>query len=87
MNVKLGGGGFRGTSVPRYFFVVQWPGVEVDDPQGTLLPHDAAAIAFAERCIQEIKEDKSLADPSMAMIVKREAFGTVLTIPFFPGNS
>jgi hypothetical protein len=73
--------------VPRYFFNIQWPGAEVDDPQGALLPHDAAAIAFAERCIREIKEDKGLAYPSMAMIVKREAFGTILTIPFFPGNA
>jgi hypothetical protein len=35
--------------MPRYFFVVRSSGMEVDDPVGTTLPDDAAAIAYAER--------------------------------------
>ena len=69
----------------RYFFIVQWQDMQIDDQDGTLLPHDAAAVAYAEEIIRDLKEDEGFAEPSMALIVKRQAYGTVLTIPFFPG--
>jgi hypothetical protein len=68
-----------------YFFIVQWHDMQIDDEDGALLPHDAAAVAYAEEIIRELKEEQGFAEPSMALIVKRQAYGTVLTIPFFPG--
>ena len=71
----------------RYFFIVQLSDMEVDDPRGTILPNDADAVAHAERLIRTIKEDEGIAEPSMLMIVRREAYGTVATMPFFPGRA
>ena len=71
----------------RYFFIVQWQDTLVDDQDGTLLPHDAAAVAYAEEIIRDLKAGESFVEPSMALIVRREAYGTVLTIPFFPGHA
>jgi hypothetical protein len=58
--------------------------MEVDDPVGTTLASDTEAIAYAERIVQDLKEDKDLTDRTIAMIVRREVYGVILTIPLFP---
>jgi hypothetical protein len=69
------GGGDDG--VPRYFFIVAYPDREFDDPDGTLLPGDEAAINHAQRLAEELREDRQPGEPDMTMIVKN-AEGVVI---------
>jgi hypothetical protein len=73
--------------VPRYFLVVECRDMQVDDPRGTVLPTDAAAIDYAGRVVRGLKGRGNLTDPTLTMVVKRESYGTVLSMPFFPGPS
>ena len=57
-------------AVPRYFFIVAYPDREFDDPDGTLLPGDEAAIDYARRLAEELREDRQPGEPDMTMIVK-----------------
>jgi hypothetical protein len=42
--------------VPRYFFASRWPdGRKQDDPDGTILANEAAALSYAERDAQRIR--------------------------------
>jgi len=72
--------------MPRYFFTIRWPdgGVE-DDPHGTILPNDSAALAYAERTIKELQREDGYHDPGLMMMVKTETRQTVLSLPFVPG--
>jgi hypothetical protein len=56
--------------VPRYFFIVAYSDREFDDPDGTLLPGDEAAIDYARRLAEELREDRQPGEPDMTMIVK-----------------
>jgi len=53
-----------------YFFVIQWPDREHDDPDGTLFPSDRAARKYADRIIRELKSAEGYDDPGLTMIVK-----------------
>jgi hypothetical protein len=71
--------------VPQYFFVIQWPdGKKRDDPNGTILPNDAAALSNAERVIESLRMEKGYNDPRLRILVRNEKHQTVLTIPFLP---
>ena len=48
--------------------------MQIDDEDGTLLPHDAAAVAYAEEIFRDLKVDQGFAEPSMALIVTRQAY-------------
>ena len=56
--------------MPRYFFIVAYSDREFDDPDGTLLPGDEAAIDYARRLAEELREDRQPGEPDMTMIVK-----------------
>jgi len=70
--------------VEKYFFIVSGPDELHDDGIGTPLPNDAAARAYAERIIKELKEAGGYDDPYLTMIVKNERRQTVFTILFTP---
>jgi hypothetical protein len=44
--------------MPRYFFVITYADHQIDDPDGTLLPADAAAIEYARRIITDLREER-----------------------------
>jgi hypothetical protein len=68
-------------SVPHYFFIVKWPDMKVDDPDGTRLPSDTAALLYANRLIKEMQEGREPDEPEMTMIVKNADGQTIFSIP------
>ena len=44
--------------MPRYFFTVTYPDQEIDDTEGTLWSSDNAAIEYARRVIDSLREDQ-----------------------------
>jgi hypothetical protein len=70
--------------VPRYFFAVQGTAKEEDDPQGTVLPNDAAAFSCAERAIAQLQKEGGHDEPAMIMIVRNDMHQRVWSIPFLP---
>ena len=51
--------------MPKYFFAVRGTAGEKDDPHGTVLPNDAAALSYAERTIAELQKEEGYDDPGM----------------------
>jgi hypothetical protein len=77
----------RSTTLPvlevqRYFFDVRWPDREDDDPNGTLLSDNAAALNYADRFIRELKDGGKYNDPNLMVIVRDGMKKVVLSIPF-----
>jgi hypothetical protein len=70
--------------MPRYFFVVRGTAGEKDDPHGTILPNDAAALSYAERTIAELPKEEGYYDPGMIIIVRNHTHQMVWSIPFLP---
>ena len=71
--------------MPRYFFVIQWPdGRKTNDPNGTILPNEAAALSNAECVIESLRMEKGHNDPGLRILVTNEKHQTVLSIPFLP---
>jgi hypothetical protein len=56
--------------VLRYFFIVAYSDREFDDPDGTLFAGDEAAIDYARRSAEELREDREPGEPDMTMIIK-----------------
>jgi Domain of unknown function (DUF6894) len=72
--------------VPRYFFAIRGTDREVDDPHGTILPNDSAALSYAERMITQLREkSEGYDDPGMIMFVRNDVHKLVWSIPFLPG--
>ena len=72
--------------MPRYFFTIHGQDRVADDPEGTYLPDEAAALSYAEYTIRELRKKSGYKDDlSLMMFVKDEAQQTVLSLPFFPG--
>ena len=69
---------------PGIFFAVRGTAGEKDDPHGTILPNDAAALSYAERTIAELPKEESYDDPGMIMIVRNHTHQMVWSIPFLP---
>ncbi len=70
--------------MPRYFFAIRGTAGEKDDPHGTILPNDAAALSYAERTIAELQKEEGYGDPGMIMIVRNHTRQMVWSIPFLP---
>ena len=66
----------------RYFFGLRWSDHEEDDPNGTLLPDNAAALNYADRLVRELKESNIYNDPNLMVIVRDGMKRIVLSIPF-----
>jgi hypothetical protein len=78
-------GGLDEVAVPRYFFAIRWPdGRKQDDPDGTFLPNEAAALSYAERTIESLRNENGYDDPGLMMLVRNERQQIVLSIPFLP---
>ena len=72
-------------AVPRYFFAIRWPdGRKQDDPDGTILPNEAAALSYAERTIENLRNENGYNDLELMMLVRNERRQIVLSIPFLP---
>jgi hypothetical protein len=71
--------------MPRYFFTIRRLDSEIeDDPQGMILPNDAAALSHAEHEIRELQKGDGYDDPKLIMIVKSEIHQPLLSLPFLP---
>ena len=72
--------------MPRYFFTIYGQDRVTDDPEGTYLLDDSAALSYADYTIQELRKKSGYEDDlSLMVIVKDQAGQTVLSLPFFPG--
>ena len=72
--------------MPRYFFAIRGTDREVEDPQGTILPNDTAALAHAELAITQLREKtEGYDDPGMIMFVRNNVHELIWLIPFLPG--
>jgi uncharacterized protein DUF6894 len=68
--------------MPRYFFIMTFSDQrEIDDPEGTRLPDDDAAIQYARRLIDDLNEDQLPGEPEPTIIVKNEAGEVVYRFP------
>jgi hypothetical protein len=67
--------------MPRYFFTVTYPDQEIDDPEGTLLPSETAAIEYARRVIDSLREEQKPDNPGPTIIVKDAAGEIVYRFP------
>jgi hypothetical protein len=70
--------------MPRYFFIVGFGEQEIDDPEGVALSGDAAAIEYARKIIDDLRNDRRLEDTPNPVIAVKNAEGDV--IYRFPGN-
>lgn len=66
----------------RFYFIVSGPDWAHDGPDGTALPNNDAAIAFARRIIRELRESGGYDDPALTLIVKDRSKKVVAVIPF-----
>jgi hypothetical protein len=73
--------------MPRYFFTIDdGRGQIEDDPAGTYLSDEAAALSYAEYTIRELRKKSCYKDDlALMMMVKDQAGQRVLSLPFFPG--
>jgi hypothetical protein len=71
----------------RYFFGVRWSDHEDDDPNGTLLSDNAAALNYADRLIRELKKGSRYNDPNLMVIVRNGMKSVVLSIPFLAARA
>ena len=72
--------------MPRYFFTIHGQDRVADDPEGTYLPDEAAALSYAEYTIRELRKKSGYKnDLALMMIVRDQTGQTVLSLPFFPG--
>jgi hypothetical protein len=60
----------------------RWSDHEDDDPNGTLLSDNAAALNYADRLIRERKEGGRYNDPNPMVVVRDGMKKVVLSIPF-----
>jgi hypothetical protein len=72
------------TFMPRYFFTIRGTAGEKDDPHGTILPNDAAALSYAECTIAELQKEEGYGDPGLIMIVRNHTHQIIWSIPFLP---
>ena len=72
--------------MPQYFFDVRSIDLDYSDPDGIALPDDEAAIVYAERMIDELKEDDDYNAPDLQMLARNDAGQTIFSIPFNSRN-
>jgi len=71
--------------VPQYFFTIHREHRVEDDPDGTYLPDDTAALSYAEHTIRELRKKSGYDDLSLMMFVTNQSGQKVLSLPFWPG--
>jgi hypothetical protein len=69
--------------MPRYFVVVTYADHQIDVSDGTLLPADTAAIEYARRIINDLREERRPEEPRPSIAMKNAA-GEVIYL--FPSN-
>ncbi len=67
--------------MPRYFFILVYPGETIGDPRGTVLPSDEAAIGAARTIIDDLLEDCRPGEPRPIIMVRNEADEIVYQFP------
>ena len=67
--------------MPRYYFIIRATDGSYEDPSGTDLPGVQAAKTYAERIVQELREEGSRAAYT-ALDVQDEAHITIFSVPF-----
>ena len=73
--------GYYPVAMPRYFFVVTYADHQIDDPDGTLLPADTAAIEYARKIINNLREERRPEEPQPSIAVKNEAGEVIYRFP------
>ena len=73
--------GYDPVAMPRYFFVVTYADHQIDDPDGTLLPADTAAIEYARRIINDLREERRPEEPEPSIAVKNAAGEVIYRFP------
>ena len=68
----------------RYFFTIHGQDRVADDPEGTYLPDEAAALSHAEYTIRELRKKSVYNDLALMMFVRDQAGQTVFVIAVFP---
>jgi Domain of unknown function (DUF6894) len=68
--------------MPRYFFDLCFPDRTDDDPGGTVLPDDGAALIYANRIIGELKEAGGYDEPGLVMSIRKEDSVGEILVPF-----
>jgi hypothetical protein len=53
-----------------------------DDPHGTELPNNTAALDFALRTVRKLKQGGIYEEPGILLIVRNEAGEQIFAIPF-----
>jgi hypothetical protein len=71
-------GAFSKTDAAR---LTTYPDQEIGDPDGTLLPSETAAIEYARRVIDHLREDHKLETPGPIIVVRNEAGEIVYQFP------
>ena len=72
--------------MPRYFFTIRRADGKTDgDPDGIILPNDAAARSHAEETIRQIQREEGCDHPGPMLIVYNEVRQTLLSLPVLPG--
>ena len=66
-----------------YFFIIEYGGQEIDDPEGVVLPGDTAAIEYARRIIDDLRKERRPEDPEATIVVKNTVGDVIYR---FPGN-
>ena len=67
--------------MPRYFFILVYPDRAINDPRGTVLPSDEAAVGAARTMIDGLVKDSGPGQARPIIIVRNEA-GEIV----YPGN-
>ena len=67
--------------MPRYFFILVYPDRIIDDPRGTVVPSDEAAIGAAREIIDELLEDSGPGQPRPIIMVRNEAGEIIYQFP------
>ena len=67
--------------MPRYFFILVYPDRAINDPRGTVLPSDEAAIGVAREIIDELLKDSGPGQPRPIIMVRNEAGEVVYQFP------
>jgi hypothetical protein len=65
----------------RYFFIVTYPGLTIDDSEGKLLPNDAVAIEHARLIVNDLMKDRRPEDPEPTIIVKTVSGDVIFRLP------
>jgi hypothetical protein len=69
------------------FFAIRGTAKEEDDPHGTVLPSDMAALSYAEGAIAQLQKEDGYGNPGMTMIVQNDTHQRVWSIPFRPAGA